>query len=136
MWHRYSIGWRFERWFSFSVTDVYGREVCPGGVSRFKETSQRATLEDRPKKAAHGLETSSGGKHRWHAAETVWNQSGDVVLITLFCISGLGLDEEPRCRPSSPGRLLRMWALLLPPAVSILLMDFNRGNEVWFAPYT
>ena len=120
---------------SFSVTDVQCREVCPGGVSRFKETSQRASLEDRPKRAAHGLEASSGRKQRWHSAGTVWNQSGDVVLITLFCISGLGLDEEPRCRPSSPGRLLRMWALLLPPAVSILLMDFNRGNEVWFAPY-
>ena len=136
MWHRYSIGWRFERWFSFSVTDVYGREVCPGGVSRFKETSQRATLEDRPKKAAHGLETSSGGKHRWHAAETVWNQSGDTVLTALFCISGLDW-----MRNVAVDHLLldacyehgRCFCLLRCPFCRWIS---TRGKGVWFAPYT
>ena len=93
---------------SFSVTDVQCSEVCPGGVSRFKEPSQRASLEDRPGKAAHGLEASSGRKHRWRSAGTIWNQPEDVVLVTLFCLSGLGLEEGFHFRPSSPGRWLRM----------------------------
>ena len=57
---------------SFSVTDACGHAVLPDGMSRFlEETSPRATLEDRPKKAAHRLEKSSDGKHQWHSAGPV-----------------------------------------------------------------
>ena len=83
-----SVGLRSERWFGLSITDEYSRAVGPGGMSRFEDTSQRATLEDRPKKAALRLESSSGGEHRWHSAEAVWRHA-------------LPLD---RCKSSSVGQ--------------------------------
>ena len=86
-----SVGLRSERWFGLSITDAYSRAVGPGGMSGFEDTSQRATLEDRPKKAALRLESSSGGEHRWHSAEAVWRHA-------------LPLD---RCKSSSVGQETR-----------------------------
>ena len=58
---------------SFSVY----RCMWPRGSSRryvqvLEETSQRAALEDRLKRAAHRLEKASDGKRQWHSAGPVW----------------------------------------------------------------
>ena len=126
--------WRFRTSVSFSFTDVQCSEVCPSGMSKFKETSQRASLEDRPGKAAQGLEASPGGRHRWRSAGTVWSQPEDVVLVTLFCLSGLGLDEEPHFGPSSSETCYECERFFCPCGVQVV-DGFGRGYEVWFTPY-